>query len=131
MTGLVLVAHTASLAAAAADLARVVAGSDTRVVPAQQGDPAATGVDPTAIRAAIANADTGTGVVVLTDLGSSVLTAKVVAAEIAEERSVADVRLADAPFVEGAVAAAVTASTGQGIDAVVAAAEAGWDMRKL
>lgn len=131
MTGLVLVAHTASLAAAAADLARVVAGSDTSVVPAQQEDPAATGVDPAAIRAAIAIADDGTGVVLLTDLGSSVLTAKVVVAEIAEERSKPDVRLADAPFVEGAVAAAVTASTGQGIDAVVAAAEAGWDMRKL
>lgn len=131
MTGIVLVAHTASLATAAADLARVVAGPDTRVVPARPSDPEATGVDPAAIRAAIASADTGTGVVVLTDLGSSVLTAKVVVSEIAEERSVPDVRLADAPFVEGAVAAAVTASTGQGTDAVVAAAESGWDMRKF
>ena len=69
-------------------------------------------------------------VVVLMDMGSSVLTAKTLLMEF-DDDDTPEVRLADAPFVEGAVAAAVIAATGQGVDAVVAAAQDGWSMRKL
>ena len=59
---------------------------------------------------------------VLTDLGSAVLTTEAVL-DLADEDVVARVRLADAPFVEGAVAAAVAAYGGAGLEAVRAAAE--------
>jgi PTS hybrid protein len=55
---------------------------------------------------------------VLTDLGSAVLTARAVLADERRE----DVRLVDAPFVEGAVAATVLASTGADLDTVSDAA---------
>lgn len=83
------------------------------------------------IRAAVTGADTGDGVCVLMDMGSSVLTAKTLLAELADEDGAPRGQLADAPFVEGAVAAAVIASTGQDLDAVIESAEQAWAMRKL
>ena len=74
------------------------------------------------------HADQGAGVVVLPDLGSAVLTVKAVL----EDRSeAATVLLADAPFVEGAVAATVTAAAGGEVKAVAAAAEEARHVRKL
>ena len=40
-------------------------------------------------------------------------------------------RLADAPLVEGTVAAAVIASTGASLEETALAAEEAWDVRKL
>ena len=63
----------------------------------------------------------GRSAVVLTDLGSAVLTAESVL-DLLDEDVAARVRLADAPFVEGAVAAAVTAHGGADLAAVLASA---------
>src|SRR3982750_4302482 len=60
------------------------------------------------ILVAIDRADRGAGVLVLTDLGSAVLTARTVL----EDRVANTAALVDAPFVEGAVAAAVLAGAG-------------------
>jgi PTS hybrid protein len=70
----------------------------------------------------VAATDDGRAAVVLTDLGSAVLTAEAVL-DLADEDVVARVRLADAPFVEGAVAAAVAAYGGAALEEVRAAAE--------
>ena len=74
-------------------------------------------------------ADQAAGVVFLADLGSAVLTVKTLLGDPEElpERSV----LVDAPFVEGAVSAAVTASAGADLDTVVAAAREAYDYRKV
>ncbi|MDO8151871.1 dihydroxyacetone kinase phosphoryl donor subunit DhaM [Isoptericola sp. b408] len=71
-----------------------------------------------ALDAALAGAASA---VVLADLGSAVLTVES-ALEIDPDLT-RRVRLVSAPFVEGAVAAAVTAQQGAGLDGVVAAAE--------
>jgi len=75
-------------------------------------------------------AETGTdGVLVLLDLGSAAMAAGVALDELdPPERAL--VRLADAPFLEGAVLAAVAAAGGAGIDGVEAAATAAWSMAK-
>jgi PTS system fructose IIA component len=62
--------------------------------------------------------DRGGGVLGLPDLGSSVLTTLTVL----EDHPRTDVLLVDAPFVEGAVAAAVTAASGADLRAVAHAA---------
>jgi PTS hybrid protein len=67
-------------------------------------------------------AQDGRSVVVLTDLGSAVLTTESVL-EFADDEVNSRVRLADAPFVEGAVAAAVAAAGRADLAAVLAAAE--------
>src|SRR4051812_49955066 len=71
------------------------------------------------VRDAIASANAGDGVVVLGDLGSAILTVR----HVLDRNGNGHVRLVDAPFVEGAVAAAVTASVGSSVEDVARAAE--------
>lgn len=64
----------------------------------------------------------------LVDLGSAVLTVKALLAEGDELPEGA--RLVDAPLVEGAIAALVTATAGGDLDAVEAAAAEAYTYRK-
>ena len=66
---------------------------------------------------------------ILPDLGSAVLTVRALLGEA--DDLPAPVELADAPFVEGAVAATVAAAGGADIKAVLAAAEGAHHARKL
>lgn len=117
--GIVLVSHSAELAAGLRELLAQI-GSDTVViVPAGGTEDGRIGTSYELVVKAIEQADRGAGVVVLPDLGSSVLTARTVLTDTPRD----DVALVDAPFVEGAVAAAVTAAGGADLDAVVAAAQ--------
>jgi len=126
MVGIVLVSHSGPLAEGAAELVGQIAGG-SRVVPAGGTDDGGLGTSPDRIAAAVAAADTGAGVLLIPDLGSAVLSARTVL----EDLGGGALRLADAPFVEGAVAAAVAASTGLDLAAVAQAAEEARDARKL
>ncbi|WP_210481641.1 dihydroxyacetone kinase phosphoryl donor subunit DhaM [Naasia sp. SYSU D00948] len=117
--GLVLVSHSSKIAEGLVDLARQMA-PEVSLVPAGGTDDGGIGTSFDRISAAIEQADTGDGVVILCDLGSAILTAET-AVEFLDDP--AGVRIADAPLVEGAVAAAVAAEGGGDLDAVVAAAE--------
>ncbi|MEE1801395.1 PTS-dependent dihydroxyacetone kinase phosphotransferase subunit DhaM [Streptomyces sp. NPDC101062] len=127
--GIVLVSHSAALATAVADLARGLAGGGAAPVAAAGGtEDGGLGTSSELISAAAAEVDRGAGVALLVDLGSAVLTVKALLAEGDELPEGA--RLVDAPFVEGAVAAYVTASAGGDLDAVVAAAAEAYQYRK-
>jgi PTS hybrid protein len=127
--GIVLVSHSADLAEAAAQLARELAGPSTAVLAAGGTEDGRFGTSIDKIEVAVSGADSGDGVAILMDVGSAVLTSKALLAELDDNDPI--VRLVDAPLVEGAIAAAVTASTGQDLDAVVAAAEQARGMHKL
>ncbi|KAB2351714.1 PTS-dependent dihydroxyacetone kinase phosphotransferase subunit DhaM [Actinomadura rudentiformis] len=125
MVGLVIVSHSRVLAEGVAEVARAM-GVGRAVVECAGGDTGGglgTSID--LVERAVRAADGGDGVVLLADLGSSVLTAKMYV-----EGADGKVVLADAPLVEGAVAAASMAATGAGLDAVLAAAESARDHRK-
>jgi PTS hybrid protein len=119
--GIVLVSHSAALAEGLADLVGQVSGEDVRVRPAGGSGDGGLGTDPDRIAAAIRAADSGSGVVVLVDIGSAVLSVKAILA--GGDLNGIDVRLADAPLVEGAVAASALAATGADPATVAAAAE--------
>src|SRR5690348_9045228 len=108
MVGIVLISHSTSLAEGAAELAGQIAGG-ARVVPAGGTDDGRLGTSSERIAAAITVADTGDGAVLIPDLGSAVLAALVVLDDVDPDRTGKRVILVDAPFVEGAVAAAVAA----------------------
>lgn len=129
MIGIVLVSHSAALADGLSDLVGQVSGEDVRVRPAGGSGDGGLGTDPDRIAAAIRDADSGSGVVVLVDIGSAVLSVKAILA--GGDVDGIDVRLADAPLVEGAVAASVLAATGADLADVVAAAEEARDVAKL
>jgi phosphocarrier protein FPr len=82
------------------------------------------GTDAQAVADAIAQADSGDGVVVLTDLGSALLSAEL-ALELAPAELAARAELAAAPLVEGLVAAVVTAAGGGDRATVAREAESG------
>jgi len=120
LVGIVLVSHSYELAHGLAALASQVAGAEVRVEPAGGGPDGGLGTTGDAVRSAISRAECGQGVVVLADLGSSVLTVR----HLLEEAGAnGHIRLVDAPFVEGAIAAAVMSSAGQDLDDVARAAE--------
>ncbi|MFE6360652.1 PTS-dependent dihydroxyacetone kinase phosphotransferase subunit DhaM [Streptomyces sp. NPDC057806] len=129
--GIVLVSHSAEVAASVAELAKSLAGGGTSVpvAPAGGTEDGGLGTSSGLIAAAAAAVDRGAGVAVLTDLGSAVLTVK---ALLAEGDELPDgTRLVDAPFVEGAIAAVVTAAAGADLTAVQAAAEEAYTYRKV
>jgi phosphoenolpyruvate---glycerone phosphotransferase subunit DhaM len=119
MVGLVLVSHSPQIAEGTADLVRQMAGEVE--VAAVGGDAdGGFGTDPERIKAAIENLDAD-WVLVFMDLGSAVLSAETVLEMVSSEQR-EKVRLVDAPFVEGAFAAGVEASTGSDADECVEAA---------
>lgn len=76
------------------------------------------GTDATAIARAIESADDGDGVVVLMDVGSAVISAEM-ALDFVDPDVKERTRLIDAPFIEGAISASVTASGGGSLDHVI------------
>ncbi|MFE7243403.1 PTS-dependent dihydroxyacetone kinase phosphotransferase subunit DhaM [Streptomyces sp. NPDC057580] len=129
--GIVLVSHSGPVAEAVAELAKgLAAGGATAPVAATGGTPSGgLGTSAELIAEAARKVDGGVGIAVLVDLGSAVLTVKAMLAEGDELPDGA--RLVDAPFVEGAVAALVTASAGGDLAAVEAAATEAYGYRKL
>lgn len=123
--GLVLVSHSRRLADGLAELAAQMA-PDVPIVAAGGTDDGGIGTSFDAVLAGVEAADRdGQGVVLLCDLGSAQLTADLVLETLEEDRA-ERVRLVDAPFVEGAVAAATTAQSGASLSAVAAAALSAW-----
>jgi len=126
--GIVLVSHSAELAQGAAHLAAQVSGGTVTIIAAGGTDDGELGTSAAKVERGLRLAESGAGVVVLPDLGSAVLTVRAV---LEDEDPATNVVMADAPFVEGAVAATVTAAAGGDIKAVAAAAEEARNARKL
>jgi len=120
VVGIVVVSHSADLAEGLAALASQMAGPDVRIEPAGGLPDGGLGTDEDRVRAAIKAADQGAGVVILGGLGSAILTVRHV---LERHNGNGSVRLVDAPIVEGAVAAAVTASANMPLDDVARSAE--------
>jgi phosphoenolpyruvate---glycerone phosphotransferase subunit DhaM len=126
MVGVVVVSHSAEIARGVVELAGQMAGDEVRLEGAGGDSHGTLGTDEGRVREAIRRADDGDGVALLADLGSAVLTIRHIL-----ESGDGGVKLADAPVVEGAVAAAVVASMGLPLDDVVKAAEEARDAHKL
>ncbi|GLW96808.1 dihydroxyacetone kinase phosphoryl donor subunit DhaM [Microtetraspora sp. NBRC 16547] len=124
MVGIVLISHSDGLASEAAELARGICGVDVPVAAAGGTDDGGIGTSVDKVAAAIEKVDQGDGVLLIPDLGSSVLTARLL-------ESPGSVVIADVPFVEGAVSAAVAAGCGAPLDGVLAAAEEARTIRKM
>lgn len=115
--GLVIVSHSDLLARGIAEVSAQMAPEVH--VAAAGGLGGAVGTDFDRTVAALSEADGGSGVVVLYDLGSAQMTAEMAVESLSDPASAV---LVDAPLVEGAVAAAVAAQGGGDRDAVAAAA---------
>jgi phosphoenolpyruvate---glycerone phosphotransferase subunit DhaM len=128
--GLVLVSHSSSIAQGVAELVGQVAGPDVRIDPVGGGPEGSLGTDGAEVLRVLREAAAGEGSVVLMDLGSSILAVRAALEELAPDQR-ARLLLADAPLVEGAIAAGVAASTGASTEEVARAAEEARSAAKL
>jgi dihydroxyacetone kinase phosphotransfer subunit len=129
MVGLVIVSHSWKIAEGIKDLTDQVAATHKGIIAAGGMEDKSIGTDALRISEAIKQADDGDGVVLLADLGSGIMSAET-AIELLEDENI-NVKLADAPIVEGAIAAAVTAACGSKIEDVIAAAEQTRAVKKI
>jgi len=125
MVGLVIVSHSRTLADALVGLLRQVTSGDLPVaVAAGIGDDRSEfGTDAVEIMEAIQSVYSDAGVLVLMDLGSAVLSAKL-ALEFLPPEMVEKIRFCGAPLVEGAVAAAVQIGLGSDLETICREANA-------
>ena len=116
MVGTVLVSHSQALAEAMVDYAHMMAPQAV-VVAAGGLEDGSFGTSYEKIEAAIEQAQQGDGVVVLMDMGSAVMTVKMVLEDMEDDT----VSMADCPFVEGAVEGPVLAQSGAALTEIVQA----------
>ncbi len=130
MVGIVLVSHSRTLAEGLAQMLAQVSGGDVPVAVAAGTPDGRLGTSAPLIVDAIRSVDGPDGVLVLLDLGSAALSVEL-ALEDLEPEERARVIVSGAPIVEGAVVAAVQASTGSPLEAVAREAAAAASLAKL
>ncbi len=130
MVGIVVVSHSKLAAEGICQMAGQMAKPDLRLLPAGGTEDGGIGTDATKIQTAIEQADSGDGVVLLVDLGSGIMSAEV-ALELLEPELAKRVKIADAPVLEGTVAAAVQSSVGSSLEEVLKTAEGARELHKL
>ena len=128
MVGLVIVSHSPKIAEGIKELALEMAQGYTQLYTAGGLEDGTIGTDAVRIMEAIQAADTGDGVLVMADLGSGVMSSETAIDMLDGE---VNVKLADAPIVEGSIVAAVEASIGKSLDEVLAETEKTREFRKL
>ena len=130
-TAVVVVSHSKALADGVKELALQMARSNTSVWAVGGTDDGGIGTSAVAIHDALVDALAAANeAVVLMDLGSAHLNT-VMAIEMLDEDLRPRVSMADAPLVEGAVLAVVSAASGDNAQEVRARAEEAREMRKL
>lgn len=128
MVGVLIVSHSKKAAEGIYELAVQMAGEDHRVRAVGGMEDGSIGTDAMRIKEAIEEANAGDGVLLLADLGSGILSSQM-AIDLLEEDIA--VEIADAPILEGAIAAAVQAAIGGTLAEVREAAEMAKQMSKL
>lgn len=122
---LVLVSHSEEIAKGLKKLLEQVAPGVP--IAAAGGSEGEIGTNAFAIKEAIEAVYTDKGVIVLFDLGSGYLNAEMAIEMVGKDNIV----ISDAPFVEGAYAAAVESGIGGSLDRVLKASESAKEYRKI
>jgi len=119
MVSLLIVSHSAQLAAGVREFASQVAGGDVRILDAGGTADGSLGTSVDRIQEGLLQVASPDGTLVLVDLGSAVLSVEMAI----EALGLTQVRISNAPLVEGAYLAAIEASAaGSSLDQVAEAA---------
>jgi dihydroxyacetone kinase phosphotransfer subunit len=130
MVAIVLVSHSTRIAEGTLELIKQMTGEKIRIETAAGTSDNRLGTDVALIEEKIRKVSDRDGVLIMADLGSAIISAEM-ALEALDEQLKNRTLIADAPFVEGAVAAAMEASFGKSLIEVKEAAENTRDMRKI
>jgi dihydroxyacetone kinase phosphotransfer subunit len=114
MVGIVIVSHSEALAKSIVDLTKMMADG-ARIEAAGGLEDGGFGTSYDRIKAAVDAVYSEDGVIILMDMGSAVMTTEMVL----EEYEGANIRMVDAPIVESAVAASVSAMCGSDLETIL------------
>lgn len=117
MVGVVIVSHSNKLAEGVKEVASQMA-SEVKIESAGGTCDGRLGTDIEKIKNAIKNVYSDDGVIILFDLGSSMMNTEM-AIEFLDEHMRKNIRIMDAPLVEGAVVASVDSSIGKSLEEIV------------
>lgn len=126
MVGLVIVSHSEKVAQGVVELCRQMAAEVPMAAAGGLPD-GGIGTDFQRIYDAVEQVRSDDGVVILFDMGSALMTTEMVMEEFPD----LTIRLADAPILEGAISASVTASMGMSLEQVLEAAHDAAETPKL
>lgn len=127
MVNLLIVSHSAQLAAGVKEFASQVAGDRIKIAAAGGAADGSLGTSVERIQEGFQEISSPDGVLVLVDLGGAVLSVE----SVIEGLGMARVMISDAPLVEGAYLAAVEASAGATLDETASAALRAREMIKV
>jgi PTS hybrid protein len=127
MVNLLIVSHSAQLAAGVKEFASQVAGDRIKIAAAGGAADGSLGTSVERIQAGFQEVASPDGVLVLVDLGGAVLSVETAIERLETTR----VMISDAPLVEGAYLAAVEASAGATLDETASAALRAREMIKV
>ena len=126
MVGIVIVSHSSALAEGVKEFAQAMA-KDCPIATAGGMADGSYGTSYELISSAIDSVTGADGVIVLVDMGSSIMTTEMVI----EEKDNNKIKLADCPLAEGAMAAAVDSEMGMPLDDILTDLTQIWNERKL
>jgi phosphoenolpyruvate---glycerone phosphotransferase subunit DhaM len=118
MVSLLIVSHSAQLAAGVKEFAEQVAGGKVQIADAGGAADGSLGTSVDQIQERLRQIASPDGTLVLVDLGSAVLSVEMAIEALGAGR----VQISDAPLVEGAYLAAIEASAESGLEETAAAA---------
>lgn len=129
MVGIVIVSHSPKVADGVKDLALQMSKKNQPIEAVGGTEDGKIGSDPMRILSAIEKVNQGEGVIVLADIGSSIMSVGV-AKEMLDEDVANSVYLANAPLVEGTIAAVIEASMGSSVDKILQTANDSCNLNK-
>lgn len=104
MVGFVIVSHSKKLADAVIELCKEMKKNDFPLINGSGTSGDFLGSDPFIIKSAIQEAYTEDGVIIIGDIGSSILNSEMAIELLEEIYDKSKIKIADAPLVEGAIA---------------------------
>ena len=119
MVSLLIVSHSAQLAAGVKEFAEQVAGGKVRIAAAGGAADGSLGTSVDHIQECLQQIASPNGILVLVDLGSAVLSVEMAIEALG---AAGEVQISDAPLVEGAYLAAIEASADASLEETAAAA---------
>lgn len=122
MVNLLIISHSLKIAEGTKELAEAMKQAEVDIQTAGGTNDGQLGTDVDLIEKKLKKMDCQDGIVVLADLGSAVMSFKMVKEWLPIEKQNM-IKLANAPIVEGAVLAAVEASLGKNLEEVLAVIE--------
>ena len=129
MVGIVIASHSSKIAEGIRELAMQMSKKGQPILAAGGTRTGEIGTDPIRIKEAIEAANQGDGVIILADLDSAVVSVAA-AKQMLDPALAKSVYLANAPIVEGTVAAAVEAAMGNSLEKVLQTAQETRNMNK-